>query len=63
MAKTTSLIGLGTAELPWIRLLIWLLRHPDREVPELARQALLYLEAVSSSPAVQPKSRDQAANS
>jgi hypothetical protein len=31
------------AELPWIRILIQLLRHPDPGVAELARQALTYL--------------------
>jgi hypothetical protein len=37
------LIGIGREELSWLRTLIWLLRHPDPAVPELARQALLYL--------------------
>ena len=47
----TALIGVQTHELGWLRLLIFLLRHPDPSVPELARQALLYLEdaAVTSS--------------
>jgi hypothetical protein len=44
MAKTVSLIGVEHQELRWLRLLLSLLRHPDRSVPELARQALLYLD-------------------
>jgi hypothetical protein len=43
MDKTVSVIGLETHELRWIRMLVALLRHPDPSVPELARQALLYL--------------------
>ncbi len=43
MVKTVSVIGIGPAELRWIRMLIQLLRHPDPSVPELARQALLHL--------------------
>jgi hypothetical protein len=43
MAQTVPVIGVETAELRWIRMLISLLRHPDPSVPELARQALLYL--------------------
>ena len=43
MAKTVPVIGIAPNELPWIRLLVQLLRHPDAGVPELARQALLYL--------------------
>ena len=42
MAKT-FLIGIEPPELPWLRVLIALLRHPDPVVPELARQALVYL--------------------
>ena len=37
------MIGIQPAELNWIRLLLALLRHPDPSVPELARQALMYL--------------------
>jgi len=37
------LIGLEPHELQWLRALVALLRHPDPSVPELARQALLYL--------------------
>jgi hypothetical protein len=43
MAKTVSVIGIEDKELRWIRALILLLRHPDPSIPELARQALLYL--------------------
>jgi len=42
MAKTV-LIGIEPSELPWLRVLVALLRHPDPAVPELARQALLYI--------------------
>jgi hypothetical protein len=42
MAKT-FLIGIEPPELPWLRVLVALLRHPDPAVPELARQALVYL--------------------
>ncbi len=43
MAGTVPMIGLQAEELCWIRLLVTLLRHPDPMVPELARQALLYV--------------------
>lgn len=42
MAKAV-LIGLEPHELHWLRILVGLLRHPDPSVPELARQALVYL--------------------
>jgi hypothetical protein len=45
MAGTLTIIGIQPDELAWIRLLVQLLRQPDPVVPELARQALLYLEA------------------
>jgi hypothetical protein len=38
-----SVIGVGREELKWLKTLVTLLRHPDPSVPELARQALLYL--------------------
>ena len=41
--RKTFLIGVEPNELPWLRALVALLRHPDPSVPELARQALLYL--------------------
>jgi len=37
------MIGIEPHELRWIRMLILLLRHPDPSMPELVRQALLYL--------------------
>jgi hypothetical protein len=43
MPKTVPLIGVEVHELRWLRLLLFLLRHPDPSVAELARQALLYL--------------------
>ncbi|HUP03536.1 MAG TPA: hypothetical protein VMU19_06080 [Bryobacteraceae bacterium] len=43
MAKTVAVIGIEDGELRWVRSLIELLRHPDPSIPELARQALLYL--------------------
>ena len=38
-----SIIGLDAAELPYLRALVSLLRHPDASVGELARHALEYL--------------------
>jgi hypothetical protein len=38
-----SVIGVAREELKWLKTLVTLLRHPDPSVPELARQALLYL--------------------
>lgn len=43
MAKTVSVIGIDPGELQWLRTLLFLLRHPDPLVPEMVRQALLYL--------------------
>ncbi len=43
METPISVIGVEREELRWLRTLVWLLRHPDPSVPELARQALLYL--------------------
>ena len=43
MAKSIALIGIDPAELPWLRMLLSLLRHPDPLVPEMARQTVLYL--------------------
>jgi hypothetical protein len=43
MAKTLSVIGIEPQELRWIQTLVQLLRHPDPSIPELARQALIYL--------------------
>ena len=44
MAKPTYVIGLDAQELPSVRLLVALLRHPDPIVGELARQSLRYLQ-------------------
>jgi len=41
--NTVPLIGVEAQELYWLRMLVSLLRHPDPSVPELIRQALLYL--------------------
>jgi len=49
--SNTALIGFETHELGWLRLLLFLLRHPDPTIPELARQALLYLEEAAGSAA------------
>jgi hypothetical protein len=43
VANTVPMIGVEPDELCWLRMLVSLLRHPDPTVPELARQALLYL--------------------
>jgi hypothetical protein len=37
------MIGIQPAELPWLRMLVALLRHPHPSTPELTRRALLYL--------------------
>ena len=58
MAQTVSVIGLDPSELPWLHSLVWLLRHPDPQVAELTRQALLYLEA--SATAERPAERRDA---
>jgi hypothetical protein len=50
MSRSVSMIGLSPGELPWIRILLALLRHPDATVPELTRQALLYLSHTSATP-------------
>ena len=52
MSKTVPLIGLQPDELLWLRMLVDLLRHPDPTVPELARQALLYLSRSAAASAV-----------
>jgi len=51
MHPNIPMIGLQPAELPWIRMLVALLRHRDPTVPELARQALLYLSRAAESDA------------
>lgn len=54
MAKTVPIIGVDPEELRWMRLLVSLLRHPDPSVPELARQALLYITEASRSCSISP---------
>jgi hypothetical protein len=46
------MIGIQPAELPWLRLLIALLRHPHPITPELTRQALLYLHDAAAHSAL-----------
>ena len=61
MPKTVPIIGIDPEELPWIRLLVQLLRHPDPGVPELVRQAILYLnDAAAEYEIVRPKPLDNA---
>jgi len=43
VSKTVPVIGVAVDELCWLRMLVALLRHPDPSIPELARQALIYL--------------------
>jgi hypothetical protein len=54
MAKTVPVIGVEPDELGWIRLLVSLLRHPDPSVPELARQALLFVSEDSRKGSIPP---------
>ena len=43
------MIGLQPRELEWVRLLVKLLRHKDPLPPELARQALRYVDQIAES--------------
>jgi len=53
------MIGIQTSELRWMRLLVSLLRHPDPTVPELTRQALVYLtETATTRDCAQPAPLD-----
>jgi hypothetical protein len=57
LAETVSVIGVDPAELRWLRMLLFLLRHPDPLVSEMVRQALLYLEKDAgerAQPVVEP---------
>jgi hypothetical protein len=54
MANTVSVIGIEEKELRWVRSLIALLRHPDPSIPELARQALLYLARSAAERPLKP---------
>jgi hypothetical protein len=61
MAKTLSVIGIDSQELHWVRTLIQLLRHPDPSIPELARQALVFLtRSAGERPLRVPPARDRA---
>jgi hypothetical protein len=52
MSKTVPVIGVEPSELGWLRLLVFLLRHPNPMVPELARRALLRVEHAVSDQTV-----------
>jgi len=43
MPEKVHAIGIRPQELPWLRMLVALLRHPDPGVSALTRHALLYL--------------------
>jgi hypothetical protein len=60
MDNTVPVIGIDPSELAWIRMLVQLLRHPDPVVPELTRQALVYLEGAASRSGVFPPDRQKA---
>lgn len=55
-----SMIGLDAAELPYLRALVSLLRHPDPNVGELARQALEYLSENAAGRGIPGVPRDHA---
>jgi hypothetical protein len=48
MIQRVPVIGIEPGEQESIKILMSLLRHPDPVVPELTRQALLYLDRVAS---------------
>ena len=50
MPPSVSMIGLLPSELPLVRILVSLLRHPDASVAELTRHALLYLSQNAANP-------------
>jgi len=58
MSNTVPMIGIDPAELAWMRMLVGLLRHPDPVVPELTRQALVYLEGAASNSGVFSSDRE-----
>ena len=62
MAQNVSLIGVQPEELPWMRLLVSLLRHPSGTIPELTRQALLYVSKISTSAEPSEPGRETAAH-
>ena len=57
MAQNLAIIGVQADELRWMRVLVSLLRHPDPNVPELARQALQYLLDTSGAGSAAPVER------
>ena len=52
-------IGVDREELRWVRTLVWLLRHPDPSVGELARQALLYLTGAAEQRSAEPNAGNE----
>ena len=48
-SRQCYMIGLRPQEIDWVRLLVKLLRHKDALPPELARQALTYVEQIACS--------------
>ena len=50
MTGQVGMIGLKPDELECVRSLVRLLRHQDKVVSELARQALAYLELLATQP-------------
>ena len=48
-SRQCYMIGLQPQELDWVRLLVKLLRHNDPLPPELARQALRYVDQIAES--------------
>jgi hypothetical protein len=57
MSKSVSMIGIDPGELRWVRMLLFLLRHPDPLISEMARQTLVYLVKNAheqSEPGTQP---------
>lgn len=59
MKTKLSIIGVEREELRWLRTLVWLLRHPDPTVPELARQAILYLTGAAEQRSSAQKMGDE----
>ena len=54
--NSVSIIGIEPDELRWIKVLVSLLRHPRPGVPELARQALQYVDQSGAQRAPSPNS-------
>jgi hypothetical protein len=50
MLNNLAVTGIGRTELSWVRMLISLLRHPDPRIPELTRQALIYVADNAAAP-------------